>query len=139
VTVILNVLYSQWALVNIIEWKIFPNVWRLNYVHFPIIFCFHEQVDGTVNFPNFNCFSSLEALQGVHQAREEHRGSELLKSLRCKECMGDQSLNQTKIRRNNTSEVLSRSMNSFPRRGEDQAFVDLENFLCLKQVKSQEE
>jgi hypothetical protein len=33
--------------------------------------CFHEQVDGTVSFSSFNCFSSLEALQGVHQAREE--------------------------------------------------------------------
>jgi hypothetical protein len=116
VTVILNVLCSQWALVNIIEWKIDPNVWCLDCVHFPVIFCFHEQVDGTVNFPSFNCFSSLEALQGVHRAREEHHGSELSKSLRCKECMGDRSLNQTKLRRNNTSEVLSRSRNSFPRR-----------------------
>jgi hypothetical protein len=52
--------------VNIIEWKIDPNVWCLDYVHFPAIFCFHEQVDGTMNSPNFNCFSSLEALQGVH-------------------------------------------------------------------------
>jgi hypothetical protein len=72
VTVILNVLCSQWALVNITEWKIDPNVWCLDCVHFPVIFCFHEQVDGTVNFPSFNCFSSLEALQGVHRAREEH-------------------------------------------------------------------
>jgi hypothetical protein len=119
VTVILNVLCSQWALVNIIEWKIDPNVWHLDCVHFPVIFCFHEQVDGTVNFPNFNYFSSLEALQGVHRAREEHHGYELLKSLRCKECARDQRLNQTKVRRNNTLEVLSRSMNSFPGRGED--------------------
>jgi hypothetical protein len=36
-------------------------------------FCLHEQVDGTVSFPSFNCFSSWEALQGVHQAREEHK------------------------------------------------------------------
>jgi hypothetical protein len=36
-------------------------------------FCLHEQVDGTVSFSSFNCFSSLEALQGVHQAREEHK------------------------------------------------------------------
>ena len=34
-------------------------------------FCLHEQVHGTVSFSSFNCFSSLEALQGVHQAREE--------------------------------------------------------------------
>jgi hypothetical protein len=52
--------------VNITEWKIDPNVWCLDYMHFPVIFCFREQVDGTVNFPSFNCFSSLEALQGVH-------------------------------------------------------------------------
>jgi hypothetical protein len=60
-------------------------------------FCLHEQVDGTVSFSSFNCFSSLEALQGVHRAREEqgdqeeflcekYLGSELSKSLRCKEC-----------------------------------------------------
>jgi hypothetical protein len=48
--------------VNITEWKIDPNVWCLDCVHFPVIFCFHEQVDGTVNFPSFNWFSSLEAL-----------------------------------------------------------------------------
>jgi hypothetical protein len=125
--------------VNITEWKIDPNVWCLDCVHFPVIFCFHEQVDGTVNFPSFNCFSSLEALQGVHRAREEHRGSELSKSLRRKECVGDRSLNQTKLRRNNTSEVLSRSRNSFPGRGEDRVFEDLENFLSLKRVKAQEE
>jgi hypothetical protein len=114
-------------------------VWCLDCVHFPVIFNFHEQVDGTVNFPSFNCFSSFEALQGVHRAREEQHGSELSKSLRRKECVGDRNLNQTKLRRNNTSEVLSRSMNSFPLRGEDQVFEDLENFLSLKQVKDQKE
>jgi hypothetical protein len=36
-------------------------------------FYLHEQVDGTVSFSSFNCFSSLEDLQGVHRAREEHR------------------------------------------------------------------
>jgi hypothetical protein len=40
-------------------------------VHFPCYFLFYKQVNGTVNFPSFNCFSSLEALQGVHRAREE--------------------------------------------------------------------
>ena len=131
-TVILNALCSHWELVNIIEWKIDPNVWCLDHVHFPVSFCFHEQVDGTMNFPSFNCFSSLEALQGVHRAREEHRGYELSKSLRRKECMRDQNLNQTKLRSKNTSEVLSRSRTSFPGRGEDRVFEDLEIFLCLK-------
>ena len=56
---------------NTIEWKIYPNVWFVDWVHFPIIFCLHEQVDGTVSFSSFNCFSLLEALQGVHRAREE--------------------------------------------------------------------
>jgi hypothetical protein len=96
-------------------------------------------VDGTVNLPSFNSFSSLEALQGVHRAREEHHGSELPKSLKCKECMGDRSLNQTKIRKHNTLEVLSRSKNLFPERGEDRVFEKLENFLSLKRVKDQEE
>jgi hypothetical protein len=59
--------------VNITEWKIDPNVWCVDWVHFPVIFCLHEQVDGTVSFSSFNCFSSLEALQGVHRAREEHK------------------------------------------------------------------
>jgi hypothetical protein len=36
-------------------------------------FYLHEQVDGTVSFSNFKCFSSLEALQGVHRAKEEHK------------------------------------------------------------------
>jgi hypothetical protein len=92
-----------------------------------------------VNFPSFNCFSSLEALQGVHRAREKRRGSELSRSLRCKECAGNRSLNQTNLRRNNTSEVLSRSKNSFPRRSKDRVFEDLENLLSLKRVKAQEE
>ena len=35
--------------------------------------------------------------------------------------------------------VLSRSRNSFPIRNKDRVFKDLENFLCLKQVKAQEE
>jgi hypothetical protein len=38
---------------------------------FSCLFYLHEQVDGTMSFSSFNCFSSLEALQGVHRAREE--------------------------------------------------------------------
>jgi hypothetical protein len=40
---------------------------------FPVIFCFHEQVDGTVSFFQFQLFLFIEALQGVHRAREEHK------------------------------------------------------------------
>jgi hypothetical protein len=36
-------------------------------------FCLHEQVDGTVSFSSFNCFSSLGALQAVDRAREERK------------------------------------------------------------------
>jgi hypothetical protein len=56
VTVILNVFYSHWALVNITEWKIDPNVWCADYVHFPVfsvILVLHRQVNETVtvSFP----------------------------------------------------------------------------------------
>jgi hypothetical protein len=88
-----------------------------------------------VNFPGFNYLSSLEALQGVYQDREEHHGPKLSKSLRRKECARDRSMNQTNLRRNNTLGVLSRSKNSFHGRGEERVFKDLENFVSLKRVK----
>jgi hypothetical protein len=81
-------------------------------------FCLHEQVDGTMSFSSFSCFCSLEALHGVHRAREERKeirrnfsmrntvDMSLSKSLRCNECTRNRSLNQTKLRRDNTSESV---------------------------------
>jgi hypothetical protein len=47
------------------------------------------------------------------------REPELSKSLRRKECAGDRSLNQIKLRRDNTSEGVVETRNSFPGRSED--------------------
>jgi hypothetical protein len=81
-------------------------------------FCLHEQVDGTVSFSSFNCLSSLESLHGVHLAREERKEIRrnlfarntvclsLSKSLIHKECVGNRSLNQTKLRRDNASKSV---------------------------------
>jgi translation initiation factor 2 beta subunit (eIF-2beta)/eIF-5 len=53
------------------------------------------------------------------EPERNHHESELLKSLKCKECAGDRSLNQIKLRRNNTSEGVVETRNSFPGRSED--------------------
>ena len=55
---------------NITEWKIDPNVWCLECVHFPVVFYFHDQVDGTGNFPIFNGFSSLKLCMVCIEKRE---------------------------------------------------------------------
>jgi hypothetical protein len=49
----------------------------------------------------------------------KHREPELSKSLRRKECAGDRILNQIKLRRDNTSEGVVETRNSFHIRTED--------------------
>jgi hypothetical protein len=53
------------------------------------------------------------------ETERKHREPELSKSLRRKECVGDRSLNQINLRRDNTSEGVVKTKNSFPGRSED--------------------
>jgi hypothetical protein len=77
----------------------------------------------------FNCFSSIEALQVVHGAREKCQesrrnlsmrkslGYDLSKSLRRKECTGIRGLHKEKLRRNNILDKCYRDpRNPLPRR-----------------------
>jgi hypothetical protein len=54
----------------------------------------------------------------IEPERKRHE-PELSKSPRRKECVGDQILNQIKLRRDTTSEGVVETRNSFPGRSED--------------------
>jgi hypothetical protein len=58
--------------------------------------CLCEQVDGTESFSSFNCFSSLEDLQGVHRAREEHKEIGRNFSMRNTMDLGDRNPSNTR-------------------------------------------
>jgi hypothetical protein len=64
---------------------------------------------------------------------EKSLGSELSRSLRRKECMGNRSLHKAKLRRNNTSDKCYRDPGThFPGEAKVETFGDLENFLSLR-------
>jgi hypothetical protein len=61
----------------------------------------------------------LELCKVCIETERKHHESELSKPLRRKECMGDRSLNQIKLRRDNASEGVVETRNSFLGRSED--------------------
>jgi hypothetical protein len=64
---------------------------------------------------------------------EKSLGSELSRSLRCKECTGNRSLHKEKIRRNNTSDKCYQGPGThFPGGAKVETFGDLENLLSLR-------
>lgn len=122
-------------------------------------FCFHEQVNESPKKRtelwllvfSFNCFSSFEALQGVHWAREERKENGRNFSVRNTVDLSYQNPSDTRSAREieiwtkqilgwrTRRKVLSRSRNPFQGRSEGPAFEDLEGILSLKWVKSHEE
>jgi hypothetical protein len=68
---------------------------------------------------------------------EKSLGFELSRSLRCKECAGNRSLHQTKLRRNNTLGKCCRDPGiHFPGEAKAETFGDLENSSKSERLKS---
>jgi hypothetical protein len=70
---------------------------------------------------------------------EKSLGSELSRSLRCKECMGNRSLHRQSSGGITLQKVLSRSRNPFPRRSEGRHLRGLRKSSKSEKLKAQEE